>query len=280
MGGLSAMAFAGINGHYARIAKTAGGLSPAEWAERALATGAAGGVMASIQGQRFGNAFASAGLGSALSPAGEYVGGNAYAQGFVAAIVGGTVSEATGGKFANGAVTAAFAFAVGRVVPRGSAAPSDNQLIPLEEARAGTWPSAQVATDNLAQLRFAMGWLHDQGLLDPQFNFAFEAPGLLDFQYNDVVKKHPFAPGFALGAEAPLDGSPIQFYRSGVSYNMIATFRTFAHEVLHRNPLLAALYRSQGDPAAVHVRMLTPVQSAQDAYRHNQSSIERAWEQR
>lgn len=87
-----------------------------QYAERALVTGVAGGVLATVQGQRFGSGFASAGLGSALNPLSGYAGDSGFAQGFVAAIVGGTVSEATGGKFANGAVTAAFAYAVGRVV--------------------------------------------------------------------------------------------------------------------------------------------------------------------
>lgn len=112
IGGVTAMVFTGINGYYGGVAKANNGLSSAEYAERALANGAAGGILASIQGQRFGSGFASAGLSAALNPAVDSITSNPYGQGFAAAIVGGTVSEATGGKFANGAITAAFAHAV------------------------------------------------------------------------------------------------------------------------------------------------------------------------
>jgi hypothetical protein len=77
--------------------------------------------MSMVQGGRFGSGFASAGLGSALNPAISAVGDNTYAQTFMAAVVGGTVSEAAGGKFANGAVTAAFSYAFGSMA-RNSAA--------------------------------------------------------------------------------------------------------------------------------------------------------------
>lgn len=112
------MVFTGINGYYGGIAKANGGLSSAEYAERALANGVAGGVLATMQGQRFGSGFASAGLSAMLNPAVDSVTSRPYGQGFAAAIVGGTVSEATGGKFANGAVTGAFAFAVGSIASR------------------------------------------------------------------------------------------------------------------------------------------------------------------
>lgn len=117
LGGVTAMVFTGINGSFAQVAKDSGsGLSTAQYAERALANGAAGGVLASIQGQRFGSGFASAGLSAALNPAADSATSNPYGQGFMAAVVGGTVSEATGGKFANGAITGAFASAVGNVL--------------------------------------------------------------------------------------------------------------------------------------------------------------------
>lgn len=117
VGGVTSVAFVGIGGYYNQLPTAATtGEALSRYAQRALVTGVAGGVLATIQGQRFGSGFASAGLGSALNPLSGYAGDSGFAQGFVAAIVGGTVSEATGGKFANGAVTAAFAYAVGRVV--------------------------------------------------------------------------------------------------------------------------------------------------------------------
>jgi len=78
-----------------------------------LSHGATGGVISVLQGGKFGHGFASAGLTKALSPAigkvtGLNIGGKSVAQAAVAATVGGTISKATGGKFSNGAVTAAF----------------------------------------------------------------------------------------------------------------------------------------------------------------------------
>lgn len=114
--GVSAVVFMGINAHYGKIASSSSGLSTAQVAQRALVSGVAGGVLSIVQGGRFGSGFASAGLGSALNPAISAVGDNTYAQTFMAAIVGGTVSEAAGGKFANGAITGAFQFSVGKLV--------------------------------------------------------------------------------------------------------------------------------------------------------------------
>jgi len=119
-GGLTALAFTGVSYMYANngmaLMNESGHLSTGGYAARALTAGAAGGVLASLQGQRFGSGFMSAGLGATLNPAVDGLTSNPYGQGFVAAIVGGTVSEASGGKFANGAVTAAFSYAIGSVV--------------------------------------------------------------------------------------------------------------------------------------------------------------------
>lgn len=118
-GGVTSLAFLGVNYMYAgnglALMNSGGKLTAEGYAMRALTAGAAGGVLASIQGQRFGSGFMSAGLGNALNPAIGSVSDNTYAQGFLAAIVGGTVSEVAGGKFANGAITAAFSFAIGRL---------------------------------------------------------------------------------------------------------------------------------------------------------------------
>ena len=76
-----------------------------------------GGVMAELQGGKFGHGFFSAGITKAVTPAFTGVGNGAFTVGRVnlagvaiAATLGGTISELTGGKFANGAMTAAFAY--------------------------------------------------------------------------------------------------------------------------------------------------------------------------
>lgn len=87
-----------------------GGLSFEGYAAKTLSHGMAGGVLETLQGGRFGHGFLSAGVSEALSPV---IGRaqNPLAEGVIRSVVGGTASVAGGGKFANGAVTAAFGFA-------------------------------------------------------------------------------------------------------------------------------------------------------------------------
>ena len=68
-----------------------------------------------MQGGKFGHGFLSAGLSKLATPTISANVKGDLAQGISIAIVGGTISEATGGKFANGAVTAAMAFAFNQV---------------------------------------------------------------------------------------------------------------------------------------------------------------------
>ena len=89
------------------------GLSGGEFTSiEALQFGALGGITSVLQGGKFGHGFVAAGLGAA---AGSIPGleGAGFQEGFnrvlVGAVVGGTISEITGGKFANGAAYGAFA---------------------------------------------------------------------------------------------------------------------------------------------------------------------------
>jgi len=70
-----------------------------------------GGASSVLQGGKFGHGFAAAGATQALAPGIDNImkgSSGAPVRIAVAAIVGGTISEATGGKFVNGAVTGAF----------------------------------------------------------------------------------------------------------------------------------------------------------------------------
>jgi len=68
-----------------------------------------GGASSVLQGGKFGHGFAAAGATQAFAPGIDNIEtGGAPMRIAVAAIVGGTISEATGGKFVNGAVTGAF----------------------------------------------------------------------------------------------------------------------------------------------------------------------------
>jgi len=71
----------------------------------------AGGVLAELQGGKFGHGFISAGVAKGFNVNDAFSGKAdiAFNRIMLAAVIGGTVSEITGGKFGNGAVTAAFA---------------------------------------------------------------------------------------------------------------------------------------------------------------------------
>lgn len=90
-----------------------------------VANGFVGGVMSTLQGGKFGSGFIAAGIGAGV---GGGMAGAGWASGStplaviarvgVAAVVGGTASEITGGKFGNGALYAAFAAALQEGVTR------------------------------------------------------------------------------------------------------------------------------------------------------------------
>lgn len=75
--------------------------------EAILARGVIGGLAARAQGANFGRGFSSSGISGGAGGI-----GNVYARIFVSAAIGGTASKITGGKFINGASTAAFAAAL------------------------------------------------------------------------------------------------------------------------------------------------------------------------
>ena len=109
LAGASAYAFSQIGGAF--DAKSG------FWAKDGLghiaAHGLTGGVMSVLRGGKFGHGFIAAGLTKAFTPAFSEVdawkvGDVSIGQATVAATLGGTISAATGGKFANGAITAAF----------------------------------------------------------------------------------------------------------------------------------------------------------------------------
>ena len=85
-----------------------------EYASYVATVGTIGGMSSSLQGGKFGHGFLSAGVGGvAGGTLGGAIGGKIGSQ-FAgrligSALVGGTISEVTGGKFANGAANAAFA---------------------------------------------------------------------------------------------------------------------------------------------------------------------------
>ncbi|MFC4822195.1 hypothetical protein, partial [Dokdonella ginsengisoli] len=126
------------------------GLSYSGYAAKTLSHGVAGGVMAEMQGGRFGRGFASAGFSEAMSPALGHI-RSVPAQAITAAVIGGTASRLAGGKFANGAVTAAFGFAFNHVVHDGRRG-RNSYDVEAEEAISALKARAEAIVDRAAGL--------------------------------------------------------------------------------------------------------------------------------
>ncbi len=119
-GAISAVAFYGIGTYFENSSWASDGshvfgtnLDLGGYSAKVLAHAVTGGVLQHMQGGRFGDGFASAGLSQAFSGAIDNLDpanpGFSTERVLVAAILGGVVSQVTGGKFANGAGTSAFA---------------------------------------------------------------------------------------------------------------------------------------------------------------------------
>jgi RHS repeat-associated protein len=121
-GAFTAGIFHGIGTHFQGLQDSAGVLSTGARIGKTLAHGVAGGISSVLNGGKFGHGFASAGFTQAFSGAIDKIGGrignitkgdyfstvNRTMRIVASAVVGGTASAMTGGKFANGAITGAF----------------------------------------------------------------------------------------------------------------------------------------------------------------------------
>jgi RHS repeat-associated protein len=120
-GAVSALTFHGIGSYFESANWAHNGphvmgtnLDLGGYAAKVLAHGVAGGAVQHLQGGEFGSGFASAGVVQAFSGSIDRLDpsnpdGFSVQRVLAAALIGGSVSDMTGGKFANGAVTAAFA---------------------------------------------------------------------------------------------------------------------------------------------------------------------------
>jgi hypothetical protein len=109
--------FEGISGVSPNATNNFGGnlLTGGQVAQQIAAHAIVGGIAADLQGGKFGHGFFAAGvtkgIGGKFLPSGNNLTGNEIAQGtVVSAIIGGTASVISGGKFANGARTAAMQY--------------------------------------------------------------------------------------------------------------------------------------------------------------------------
>lgn len=114
---------AAMNYAFSKLGKAQG----LNFVQKTIAISTLSGVQSVMNGGSFGNGFATAGL-SSLAGAGLNMAFGGGMQGAViaGAIVGGTVSELTGGKFANGAITGAFVAALTYQEPEVQKQPKPN----------------------------------------------------------------------------------------------------------------------------------------------------------
>jgi RHS repeat-associated protein len=113
--------------------------------------GTVGGITSTLQGGNFGHGFIGAGLGSML---GGYIAGMDWFQGLqftgqlvTKAIIGGTVSEASGGKFANGAGSSAFNVTFSSVVGNTAGQRASNIRTPSPNAELGAKLEQKMMTE-------------------------------------------------------------------------------------------------------------------------------------
>ncbi|WP_444896249.1 Ig-like domain-containing protein [Microbulbifer sp. SSSA005] len=113
IGGISAAAYGAVG------QMDFGGLGSFAGVAEFSAYGIAGGITSVLRGGKFGHGFVSAGVNWSVSGKVDGVGGSGPTgiaiRTVIRAVIGGTLSEATGGKFANGAATAAFASLVNSI---------------------------------------------------------------------------------------------------------------------------------------------------------------------
>ena len=236
-GGISAAAFYGIGKHFAEVTGLAeGGLG------HILAHGLTGGVLAELQGGDFGHGFLAAGLSKAVMGRFKYDDLSAPAvltRTAIAAVVGGTISRVTGGKFANGALTSAMA-----------------QLFNQENAAIKQASEARVVLEkaNLAQALAEFRRLYQAGLLPKEFDFINDLEGGLDnpalsFRFESRIVKNRVA------EMDVYDYTGATVYIRGASTLEVA-LDTVAHEIYHMHPVNQKLWKrdAPGSQLAAEIR--------------------------
>ncbi|MFC4821944.1 hypothetical protein, partial [Dokdonella ginsengisoli] len=216
------------------------GLSYSGYAAKTLSHGVAGGVMAEMQGGRFGHGFASAGFSEAMSPALGHI-RSVPAQAITAAVIGGTASRLAGGKFANGAVTAAFGFAFNQLGHPSSRAVLDKKVEvtdlslnpyvgPLSNSQNSDVDSINASIAMLGETVKASG---NSGYIEKFNNTSFNyVPG-----YEDPTS--PTTAGFA-GGDPRTGGSLIRFTAGFSKYTKPGDYitKSYNYQYLKSGPTL------------------------------------------
>jgi len=157
-------------------------LTSGQVAQQISAHAIVGGVVADLRGGKFGHGFFSAGLtkgiGGALLPGGSDLSSEEIVKGtVVSAVVGGTASKISGGKFANGAQTGAFQYLFnqgGKYLKKKHAISAAKRLVEAQFKNAEYNKDSSRNSPQGAIIRYDEGgWFTEEGYyIDPQNGLA------------------------------------------------------------------------------------------------------------
>ncbi|MDZ4263964.1 MAG: RHS repeat-associated core domain-containing protein, partial [Pseudomonadota bacterium] len=195
-----------------------------------------------LSGGKFGHGFASAGLTRLAAPGLTQIKGDA-GRAAASALVGGSISKLTGGKFSNGAVTGAMQSALVSIkATRSSAANPENSSARKPNADGGDpfAVSKEIAESNIEEARNIFRWLLDNGDLSGLgFDFVSEMVSGIDSAQLTTTYVDEFVSrdGIPIRGEAEIYGEAggIKIFRTGAN-TLLGAIATFAHEVLHFSP--------------------------------------------
>lgn len=194
-----------------------------------------------LNGGDFGHAFLAAGLSASVAVS-KFSQGlkHTYSRGILSAVVGGTVSEITGGKFANGAVSGAMQSLLAdlaRKIPALPAADGGSALVTVSDS---------AAIENIAEARDLIEWLYVNGDLEGLgFDFISQIDGGfassdLSTAFSPEIKR--FNGEIIRGKANIYTGGGITIFRSGAG-PLLDAVATVAQEIMHFQPS----YRAQWD---------------------------------
>ncbi|MBB3343133.1 FG-GAP-like repeat-containing protein [Luteimonas sp. RC10] len=170
--------------------------------EAIAAHAVSGGIVESLQGGKFGNAFFAAGLSSAFMPQTGRISGDVK-RAAAGALIGGTISAATGGKFANGAVSGAIQAALAQRNVRSTKVPRESSdLSDVPNERLKSLMLSRKADDRLEAAREASKYF---GIDDDGVNYVYNShrnahPGVMLMNGDLVLGAKAFSSWARLGS--------------------------------------------------------------------------------
>jgi RHS repeat-associated protein len=229
-----------------------------DWSKGAQATahGVAGGIVAELQGGKFGHAFVRAGLSKAVM-ANLPSTGNDWGDVAVVAIAGGTISSATGEKFANGAVTSAMQFAFNQMGQRAVRARVPTRTVSVHPKYGGELSAAdranmaaidQSLADYADALRGGAGTLQDvtnYANAEIYYDPAMSSPAEAQTSNRPDINRVTYGSGIGGYAESRQFSEPMYYHGIRITAGgRAAMFAITGHEFGHVSPAGREAFRS------------------------------------